>query len=277
MVGGLAIGAKADIAKTKLAQPQAFKVYLTFDDGPAPNPDFSTGSSDIILNMLRDYNAVATFFLHGAILQEWHVPLLGRFIHENHAIGNHLWVQHTNTVIDNPPAIQLAYNWFMTEDRIRSLLKASDSAAYDTYMAQPKVFRRPGGSDDCAAFLTPKFIMEHSRIHMLKQFQNRLDWLTGVYDYSSWHIGSSSAVDEVLSSLGAVRQAVKASTLLPRLLESYASEGIIIQMHDTSYAAIGVLSELLEMLVKVDAQFLTLPRPLDRPNTTLAIARVELV
>src|SRR5262244_1997991 len=51
-----------------------FDVYLTFDDGPFPNPDLKTGPTDIVLQALKDHDAAATFFLHGRHILKWHGP-----------------------------------------------------------------------------------------------------------------------------------------------------------------------------------------------------------
>jgi len=57
-------------------------VSLTFDDGP--NPDFTPQ----LLNILKRYNAKATFFVLGKNARR-HPNIVKRAIHEGHAIGNH--------------------------------------------------------------------------------------------------------------------------------------------------------------------------------------------
>ncbi len=58
------------------------KVYLTFDDGPIPD------TTEWILDILREYNVKATFFLLGKNVQKYPY-LLQKIIAQGHSIGNH--------------------------------------------------------------------------------------------------------------------------------------------------------------------------------------------
>lgn len=58
------------------------KVYLTFDDGPTPE------CTEWILNILKEYHVVATFFCVGSNV-EAHQELTRKILSEGHAIGNH--------------------------------------------------------------------------------------------------------------------------------------------------------------------------------------------
>ena len=57
-------------------------LYLTFDDGPTP------GITDWTLDVLKEYNAKATFFCVGEQVKS-HPELYKRILNENHRIGNH--------------------------------------------------------------------------------------------------------------------------------------------------------------------------------------------
>ncbi len=57
-------------------------IFLTFDDGPTP------GVTDWTLDVLKDYNAEATFFCVGSNVKD-HLGLYERIIEEGHGIGNH--------------------------------------------------------------------------------------------------------------------------------------------------------------------------------------------
>lgn len=57
-------------------------IYLTFDDGPTP------GITDQTLELLRQFNARATFFCLGKNVMA-HPDLFSRIKEEGHAIGNH--------------------------------------------------------------------------------------------------------------------------------------------------------------------------------------------
>lgn len=57
-------------------------VYLTFDDGPTP------GVTPWVLELLRKYNAKATFFCLAKNV-EMHPKLFEAIVNDGHAIGNH--------------------------------------------------------------------------------------------------------------------------------------------------------------------------------------------
>jgi len=57
-------------------------IYLTFDDGPTPK------ITDWTLDILKQYNAKATFFCIGKNVEE-HPTIFKRIISEGHSTGNH--------------------------------------------------------------------------------------------------------------------------------------------------------------------------------------------
>ncbi|HTQ29428.1 MAG TPA: polysaccharide deacetylase family protein [Puia sp.] len=76
------------------------KIYLSFDDGPHPE------ATPLILDQLKKFNAVATFFCIGKNVREQ--PLLyKRILDEGHRVGNHShnhlngWKTKNETYIDN--------------------------------------------------------------------------------------------------------------------------------------------------------------------------------
>ena len=68
--------------------PKSRALYLTFDDGPVP------GVTDLVLDILAQYHAKATFFCIGDNIQK-HPDLFARIISEGHAVGNHTF-HHVN-------------------------------------------------------------------------------------------------------------------------------------------------------------------------------------
>ena len=69
------------IASVKISKPL---VAMTFDDGPHPR------NTPRLLDMLREQNARATFYLIGNRVAEW-PKLAARIADEGHEIGNHSW------------------------------------------------------------------------------------------------------------------------------------------------------------------------------------------
>jgi peptidoglycan/xylan/chitin deacetylase (PgdA/CDA1 family) len=57
-------------------------LYLTFDDGPDPT------HTPVLLDLLREYQACATFFLVGRNVER-HPELVRRMVAEGHRLGNH--------------------------------------------------------------------------------------------------------------------------------------------------------------------------------------------
>ena len=100
--------------------------YLTFDDGPSEN-------TLIILDILKQYNAKATFFVIGNCLCEENRPILQRMIEEGHAVGLHAY----NHVYEKFYASDTSY----LEDyqKLYEVLK-------EEYGIETALFRFPGGS-----------------------------------------------------------------------------------------------------------------------------------
>jgi peptidoglycan/xylan/chitin deacetylase (PgdA/CDA1 family) len=75
-------------------------IYLTFDDGPIPIV------TTHILNILKEYNAKATFFCIGDNVAK-HPDIFKQVINAGHAIGNHTynhlkgWKTDNKTYLDN--------------------------------------------------------------------------------------------------------------------------------------------------------------------------------
>jgi peptidoglycan/xylan/chitin deacetylase (PgdA/CDA1 family) len=75
-------------------------IYLTFDDGPIPIV------TTYILNILKQYNAKATFFCIGDNVNK-HPDIFKQLITDGHAIGNHTynhlkgWKTDNETYLDN--------------------------------------------------------------------------------------------------------------------------------------------------------------------------------
>lgn len=69
---------------TFFAPTQERLVALTIDDGPV------SGSSEKILDVLRERNAHATFFLIGGRVGG-HESIVKRMVEEGHELGNHTW------------------------------------------------------------------------------------------------------------------------------------------------------------------------------------------
>jgi peptidoglycan/xylan/chitin deacetylase (PgdA/CDA1 family) len=262
-------------ARADAAQP--FDVYLTFDDGPSSNKDFKTGPTDIVLQTLKDNGVSATFFLHGLHINDWDGPVMLRYINDGHAIGNHLWRQGGNTIADNPAWALMARQYLAAEVRIRKLLKDTDSTVYDKYMAQSKLFRRPGGNNGLNDFLNPKNFYDLQHEPYLQPYWDKVSWLAGVYDYSGWHVNGGESIpldirpktpDEERNFVlhGGSGYYGVVDYLQPQRANE-ADDGLVILLHDADHDTDAMLPQLITDLKALGAQFKSLPRPKDQPNT----------
>lgn len=253
-----------------------FSVYLTFDDGPTTEPNGS-GATTTVLDILRREGVPATFFLHGAAINGWEGAVLARMMNEGHAIGNHLWQHEGNTVADEPTMTHLAEQFLWCERRIRQMLSAADERAYERYLAQPRLFRRPGGNNGLNAFLDPSHFAYLQSA--LRAYSKEIAWLRGVYDYSGWHvINGDSLVKAFPSDEVAMRNFVIYGRGAYQGVQSYlcagepprraaeVRDGLIILMHDAVPLTQRALPLIIAALRERGATFHALPRPNDQPN-----------
>lgn len=113
-------------------------VALTFDDGP-------TAKTDTILNILKEKNVKATFFLNGNNIQN-HLPETKRIIAAGHELGNHSW-SHKRMV-------------FKTYRFIKNEIEKTDSMMRIAGYKEEVHFRPPYGKK---LLLLPHYLNEHNR------------------------------------------------------------------------------------------------------------------
>jgi peptidoglycan/xylan/chitin deacetylase (PgdA/CDA1 family) len=262
------------------AEAQPFPVYLTFDDGPTTRPDL-TGPTTRVLDTLRDEHVPATFFLHGRTIADWSGPVIARMITDGHRVGNHLWRQGGNTVQDESPLALLAQQYIVTEKRIRRILEDTDADVYARYLAQPRLFRRPGGNNGLTAFLDPKNYTILKGAPYMQPYLDQLGWLKEVFDYSGWHVNGGDGITNLKIQPNTAEKMVDwilrggygyqgvddylCTGETPRRSVE-AREGLIILLHDADKVTDDALPEIIRQLRERGAEFYALPRPQDRPN-----------
>lgn len=101
-------------------------LYLTFDDGP------SAEYTDIILDVLAEYDIKATFFLVGENVEK-RPEVVKRIVKEGHSIGIHCYSHAYDDIYDT------------VESYIEDFEKAYQ-VIYETTGVEVKIFRFPGGS-----------------------------------------------------------------------------------------------------------------------------------
>lgn len=122
---------ETDVVKAKekevlpTEEPQAHKVYLTFDDGPGVN-------TKKILNILKKQNVKATFFVNGKEDAEAK-KLYKRIVKEGHTLGMHSYSHIYDSIYDSKKAFLKDF------EKLYKYL-------YDVTGVYPELYRFPGGS-----------------------------------------------------------------------------------------------------------------------------------
>ena len=169
-------------------------IHLTFDDGPVPE------TTPALLDLLKSYNAKATFFLIGKNVEK-NIDLYNRIRNEGHAVGNHTY-SHVS-------GWRLGFDAYVNDIKLAS--KFIDS----------KLFRPPYGK------ITPK------QLKYLKQHYKLVFWDVLSYDFSQ-KISSQKVLIKVLSGYkdGSIivfhdsQKALKnVKYVLPKILEHFNNLG----------------------------------------------------
>ena len=98
------------------------KVALTFDDGPS-------AWTPLVLDLLRDNRARATFFVIGERVRE-HPDLVKRIVGEGHELGSHTLTHPRLTEIE--------------KDEVSREIQGGQDAVEQVLGAAPRLFRAPG-------------------------------------------------------------------------------------------------------------------------------------
>lgn len=104
------------------------QVYLTFDDGP-------TQVTNSILDVLKQYNVKATFFVLGRRVDQ-NPDILKRIFAEGHYIANHSYSHDYSSLYSSADSV--IEEFYKTETAIKNALNNQN---YNSYL-----FRFPGGS-----------------------------------------------------------------------------------------------------------------------------------
>lgn len=101
------------------------KVFLTFDDGP------NGESTERVLDVLREKNVPATFFLIGKSVRT-QSGLVRRMVREGHALGNHSWDHAYGT-------------YFTSTNRMKMWVSRVTEEFKNLNLPEPVGFRPPAG------------------------------------------------------------------------------------------------------------------------------------
>ena len=167
-------------------------IYLTFDDGPH-------GSyTPYILNILKQYNVKATFFVLGSLVNSY-PSIVQREVNEGHAVGIHTWSHDYATIYKSTDAFWSEVN--RTHDAIQN------ATGYDS-----KLIRFPGGASNTVSRKYSTGIMSTLAREVVEKG----------YNYFDWNLSSGDA--------GGVKNATEEYNNVVKSLSK--SRGNVILMHD---------------------------------------------
>ena len=177
-------------AKINPVKSSGKKVYLTFDDGPSSN-------TDQILDILKDYDVKATFFVVGKT-DERSVKAYQRIVEEGHTLAMHSYSHRYDEIYESKEAFARDLN-------------SLQEYLYETTGVWPRIYRFPGGSSNTV-----------SKVDM----QELIEYLTDIgITYFDWNVASGDAVSRTLP----------AETIVNNCLSGIEKQkDSVILMHDAS-------------------------------------------
>lgn len=198
---------KGEVSKT---------VYLTFDDGPSRN----TGK---VLEILREYDINATFFLIASQITPEYEEVVKRITASGNAIGVHTYSHEYGSIYKNTESYIDDFN--LARERIEEV---TDS--------KPKIYRFPGGSHNC-------YLKEDK-----KDIINRLS--KEGYTYYDWNVSGEDSVGKATTE-----------SIYENVIKDVADfDEPVILLHDSSINdnTVKVLPQIIEYIKEKGYTFKTL-------------------
>lgn len=200
---------------TQSSQDNQKTVYLTFDDGPSIN-------TDRILDILKEYDVKATFFVVGKT-DERSIAAYRRIVEEGHTLGMHSYSHKYGEIYQSRETF--------TED-----LTKLQEYLYDVTGVWSRYYRFPGGSSNTVS---------------RTDIQELIAWLNdkGI-TYYDWNITSGDAVSGQIS---------KQSVINNCMSRIEGENRCVILMHDAAEknSTVEALPEIISQLrMRGDVSFL---------------------
>ena len=191
--------------------------YLTFDDGP------STRNTPRILDILKEYNIKATFFVNGHGKKE----LYRRIADEGHAIGNHTYSHNYKDIYSSVVSFK------------KDVDKLSDYIE-DVTGERPELFRFPGGSNNTVS-------RRYGGKTVMKTLCQVITSDMG-YQYFDWNVSAEDTTAYRASKGLIVRSALNGAK---------HKKHAIILMHDAApkTTTVEALPEIIDGLIKMGFKF----------------------
>ena len=197
-------------AKINPVKSSGKKVYLTFDDGPSSN-------TDQILDILKDYDVKATFFVVGKT-DERSVKAYQRIVEEGHTLAMHSYSHKYDEIYESKEAFARDLN-------------SLQEYLYETTGVWPRIYRFPGGSSNTVSKVDMQELIEYLTDIGITYF----DWNVASGDAVSRTLPAETIVDNCLSGIEKQKESVilmhdasnKGTTIeaLPQIIEAIQEQG----------------------------------------------------
>ncbi len=189
-------------------------VYITIDDGPDPQ------STPAYLNILKQHNVKATFFMTGSKMEKNSRLVLDMYL-QGHSLGNHTYTHDYSTV-------------FKDTDSFALEVSKTEEVIYSITGTRPGIFRVPGGSQNLCrdeGFVRKLWELEYSFF----------DWNVSAADTDPKGITKEQVIDNIKRG-------------------SAGRKKIVVLMHDNPgrTASLEALPELIEWFKENGYEFGTL-------------------
>ena len=196
-------------ASAGISSEEVRKVYLTFDDGPSCY-------TDEILNILKQYDVKATFFVIGKTDEE-SLAAYQRIVDEGHTLGMHSYSHKYQEI-------------YQSVESYAGDLSKLQEFLYDTTGVWSRYTRFPGGSSNQVSSVD----MTELIVYLKEQ---------GI-QYFDWNISSGDAVAETLS----------VQTIVDNVMRDVTKhDTVIVLMHDAAdkKTTVEALPIILERLLEL--------------------------
>ena len=197
-------------AKINPVKSSGKKVYLTFDDGPSSN-------TDQILDILKDYDVKATFFVVGKT-DERSVKAYQRIVEEGHTLAMHSYSHRYDEIYESKEAFARDLN-------------SLQEYLYEITGVWPRIYRFPGGSSNTVSKVDMQELIEYLTDIGITYF----DWNVASGDAVSRTLPAETIVNNCLSGIEKQKESVilmhdasnKGTTIeaLPRIIEAIQEQG----------------------------------------------------
>ena len=163
-------------------QPGQKRVFLTFDDGPSP-------TTELVLDVLKEQQVPATFFVIAAPNNEKYLPILRRTVAEGHEIALHSCTHEYSEIYKSPAA------YWADLRRLREKLEP-----YVPDADKIQWIRFPGGSTNTVSHkYGGSSIMKSLKAQTEEKGLHYVDWNVCAEDAVGGHPGAQQILHNVVS------------------------------------------------------------------------------